>query len=195
MSFGLDYPVVSTGNLFTSIDPYNSANPNNGALNTPGAIYQAPINQALIGTKGPAPNNYYKYARYNPTVTQTLKTGPVLVYWKDETFQTVTGLYSESFTGGINGIAGWMLYNTTVNTAAVATDINGNFCWIQVGGLLVGAWVTTAAAAGASIYGAASTFGATGTTAANTAPPNVVAGWSLAAAASNLVDLYVPLLV
>jgi hypothetical protein len=118
----------------------------------------------------------------------------VLVYWKDETFTTTTGLASEAFSG-INNIAGWMLYNTTTTSAAVATDINGNFCWIQVGGLLVGAWVTAAAAADASIYGASSTFGATGTTAANTAPPNKVAGWSLAAAASNLVDLYVPLLV
>jgi hypothetical protein len=194
MSFGIDYPVISTGNLFTSIDPYVSTGINNGALNIPGAIYQAPINSATIATKGPAPNGYFKYVRYNPTVTQVLKTGPVLVYWKDETFTTTTGLASEAFSG-INNIAGWMLYNTTTTSAAVATDINGNYCWIQVGGLLVGAWVTAAAAADASIYGASSTFGATGTTAANTAPPNKVAGWSLAAAASNLVDLYVPLLV
>lgn len=194
MSFGIDFPVVSTGLLSTSIDPFVSTNLNNGALNIPGAIYQAPINSALIGTKGPAPNGYFKYVRYNPSVSQTLKNGAQLVYWKDETFTTVTGLYSESLTGTINDIAGWMLYNTTVNSAAVATDINGNYCWIQVGGLLVGAWVTAAAAADASIYGAASTFGATGTTAANTAPTNRVAGWSLAAAASNLVDLYVPFL-
>ena len=196
MSFGLDYPVITTGNLFTAIDPYvaTSVSSINGAQNTAGAIYQAPINQATIVTKGPAPNGYFKYVRYNPTVTQTLKNGPVLVYWKDETFTTVTGLYSEALVG-INGVAGWLLYNTTTTTGAVATDINGNWCWIQVGGLLVGAWVTAAAAAGASLYGAASTFGATGTTAASTAPPNVVAGWSLGAAASNLVDLQVPLLV
>ena len=191
--------MASTGNIFTAIDTYGATGTatvpplNNGALNVLGSVYQVPLNPANTGN-GVGSNAYVKYVRYNPTASQNLLGGPMICYWKDETFTTVTGLYSEALVG-INGVAGWLLYNTTVNTAAVATDINGNYCWIQVGGLLVGAWVTTAAASGASIYGAASTFGATGTTAANTAPPNVVAGWSLAASASNLVDLYVPLLV
>ena len=30
--FGIDYPVVSTGNIFTAIDTYNSAALNNGAV-------------------------------------------------------------------------------------------------------------------------------------------------------------------
>ena len=191
--FGIDYPVVSTGNIFTAIDTYNSAALNNGALNVLGSVYQVPLNPANTGA-GAGSNVYVKYVRYNPTASQNFLTGPVLVYWKDETFTTVTGLYSEAF-AGINNIAGWMLPNTTstgLTGANLATAMNGNFCFIQVGGFLSQAYVTAAAAAGASVYGAASTFGATGTTAASTAPPNTVAGWSLAAASSNLVDLYVP---
>jgi len=197
--FGIDYPKIGSANpltgqnLYTVIDPYNSALENNGAQQPLGSLYQAPLNPANTVTKGLGLNAYYKYVRYNPTVTQTLKNGPGLVYWKDETYTTVTALASEAFSG-INNVAGWLLYNTTTTSGAVATDINGNFCWILVGGLLVGAWVTAAAAADAAIFGASSTAFATGTTASGTAPTQKVAGWSLAAAASNLVDLYVPLL-
>lgn len=201
MGFGIDFPATGGQNPFsgrefsTSIDVFNSALENNGALQPLGSIYQTPLNPNQLPTaKGLGSNRYLKYVRYNPTVSQVLKNGPMLVYWKDETMTTVTPLASESFMG-INGVAGWLLYSTTANAAAVAADINGNFVWIQCGGFLSAAWVTAAAAAGASIYGAASTAFATGTTAANTAPPNVVAGWAQAAAVANLVDLYVPLLV
>ncbi len=199
MSLGIDYPKLGSANpitgqsYYTVIDTYNTAIENNGALQPLGSITFLPLNPASLTTSGIGLQQAYKYVRYNPTVTQTLKNGPALVYWKDETFTTVTPLASEAFSG-INNIAGWLLYNTTALSSATAAQINGNFCWICVGGLLAGAWVTAAAAADASIYGASSTAFATGTSASGTAPPQKVAGWSLAAAASNLVDLYVPLL-
>ena len=194
MAFGIDYPVISSGSAFTSIDPYNSALENNGAQNILGAIYQTPLSaNVLASAKGQGSNRYLKYVRYNPTASQALKTGPAIVYWKDETFTTVTPTSTESFMG-INGIAGWLLYNTTTTSAAVAADINGNYVFIHVGGFLANAWVTAATVAGLPILGAAGSF-ATGTVAANTAPTNAVAGWTQAAAASSLVDLFVPLLV
>lgn len=191
MSFGIDFVEVSSGSVYTTIDTYNSALLNNGATQLLGSIYQAPLVPANQSVAGGGSNQVFKYVRYNPTVSQALLTGPTLMYWKDETFTTVTGLYSEAF-AGINNIAGWLLYNTTALSTATAAQINGNFCYIQVGGFLGGAYVTAAAAAGAAIFGAASTFGATGTTAASSAPTNVVAGWALKAAASNLTDLWVP---
>lgn len=196
--FGIDFPDFSGGNpyvgqtAYSSIDTFNTALENNGALQPLGTIYQAPLNPDSIVTAGIGANVYLKYVRYNPTVTQVLKNGPMLMYWKDNTFTTVTGLASEAYEG-INNIAGWMLYNTTAVTGATAAQVNGNFIWLFVGGFLPGAWVT-AATAGDSIYGAASTFGATGHTAESTAPTNRVAGWALTTAASNLADLNVPLL-
>lgn len=199
MSFGLDFPATGGGNPYIAgtfsqqIDVFNSALENNGAMQPLGSIYQAPLNPAATTQNGIGSNRYLKYVRYNPTVTQAIKNGPGLVYWKDETLTTVTPLYSEAFMG-INGIAGWLLYNTTTVTGATAAQINGNFCWIHVGGFLSGAWTTNSGAAGSAVIGAASTAFATAAVAASTAPTNTVAGWQQAAAVSNLVDIYVPLI-
>lgn len=202
MSFGLDYPVITTGNVLTTIDSYvanATGNINgtqtltNGALNTPGALYQTQPSPATISANGVGSPRFLKYVRYNPTTTQVILTGPTLMYWKDETFTVVTGLAAEAF-GSINNIAGWLLPNSTASAANTAANMNGNWMWMHVGGFLAGAWVTTAAAAGASVYGLGTTYGATGGVASGAAQLQRVAGYALAAAASNLVDLYVPLL-
>lgn len=198
--FGIDYPKIGSANpltgqnLYTVIDPYNSALENNGALQPLGSLYQAPLNPAVIGAaaNGSGLNAYYKYVRYNPTVTQTLKTGPTLVYWKDKSFTIVTGLASEALS--LDLPAGWMLYNTTTTSGAVAADINGNYCWILVGGYLPGAWVTTGTAVGGAVIPSGSTFGATGYIAPSTAITDPVVGRVVTVAASNLSDLYVPFL-
>jgi hypothetical protein len=200
MSFGLDYPKIGSANpitgqnLYTVIDTYNTALENNGAQQPLGSIYQAPLNPAVIGTaaNGSGLNAYYKYVRYNPTVTQALKTGPVLTYWKDETFTTTTGLASEALS--LDLPAGWMLYNTTTLSSATAAQINGNFCWILVGGFLPGAWVTNGTAVGGAIIPSGTTFGATGYIAPSTNITDPVVGRVLTVAASNLSDLYVPFL-
>ena len=128
--------------------------------------------------------------------TQTIQTGPALVYWKDETFTTVTPLYSEAFLSAAapTGVAGWLLYNTTTLASAAASAINGNFAWIAVGGFVAGAYVT-AATAGDSLYGVSSGAAwATGHTVFGTAAPSKVAARALTTAATNLSDIYIPLL-
>ena len=207
MAFGLDFPdfgatnpITAGSTFYTAVDTYNTALENNGANQPLGSIYQAPLNPSNTTTKGIGANNYYKYVRYNPTVSQNFLAGPQLVYWKDKTFTTVTGLGSEALS--INLIAGWMLFNTTTTPLATgqtaaqqAALVNGNFVWIQVGGYLPGAYVTTGTAAGGVIIGASSTFGATGYIAPGSNVTNEVAGLVVTAASSNLSDLYIPLTV
>lgn len=193
MSIGIDYPVVSTGSVFTTIDTYNTALLNNGAQNVPGATYLEPLNPARVGTaaNGSGLQRYVKYVRYNPTASQAILTGPAPVYWKDETFTTVTGLLSESFLGVSNGFAGWLLYNTTTLSTATAAQINGNFCFICVGGFISGAISVAATAVGDALWGTTGAF-TVNRTAAGTAPVNRVAGWALTAVATGLSDIYVP---
>lgn len=206
MGFGLDFPEVSGGNpyvgnnLFATVDPFNAALENNGAANSLGSIYQAPLNldQVPVGSAANVPgiglNDYYKYVRYNPTTSEAIQAGPALVYWKDETFTTVTGLSTEAFINGPNGVAGWLLYNTTAVPGATAAQINGNFCWILVGGFLSLAYLGVAASAGASIEGTASGAAWLATTPATAG--NIVAAIALTASVSTafLADLYVPLI-
>lgn len=195
MSLGIDYPVTSTGNVYTSIDPYNAALLNNGASVNLGTIYAAPLNPAKVGAalNGSGLQNFFKYVRYNPTVSQAILSGPAPVYWKDETFTTVTGLYTEAVFQGANAFAGWLAYNTTTLSTATAAQINGNFCFIITGGFIPGAISVAATAAGDALFAAAT--GAAflvGRTAAGTAPANRVAGWALTAVAGGLSDIYVP---
>lgn len=208
MSFGIDYPNFGATNpltagttVYTAVDTYNTALENNGANQPLGSIYQAPLTLGVVGTatKGIGLNGYFKYVRYNPTVSQNFLTGPQLVYWKDNTFTTVTGLASEALS--LDLPAGWLLFNTTTTPLATgqtaaqqAALVNGNFVWIQVGGYLPGAYVTTGTAAGGVIIPASSTFGATGYIAPSTTITDPVVGRVIAAAASNLCDLYVPLI-
>jgi hypothetical protein len=199
MPLGPSYPKIGSANpitgqnLYTVIDTYNTALENNGALQPLGTTYEAPLNPASLTTAGIGLTAYYKYVRYNPTTTQTIQAGPALLYWKDETFTTVTPLYSEAYLSALqsSGIAGWLLYNTTSLSSAAASLINGNFCWMLIGGFLPGAYVT-AGTAGQGIYGVAT--GAAWATTTTAPAPARLAGLVLTAASSNLSDLYVPFL-
>ena len=204
--FGIDFPAFGSTNpltggssLYTAVDPYNTALENNGAFQPLGSLYQAPLNPANIVTTGIGQYNYYKYVRYNPTATQNFLTGPALVYWKDKTFTTVTGLASEALS--LDLPAGWMLFNTTTTplasgqtAAQQAALVNGNFVWIQVGGYLPAAYVTTGTAVGGAVIPSGTTFGATGYIAPSTNITDPVVGRVVTVAASNLSDLYLPFL-
>lgn len=198
---GLNFPVIDSGSALTTIDSYVTTNTNgnnsltNGAMNTPGGIYMTQPSPATISTNGVGSPRFLKYVRYNPTASQAILAGPAIVYWKDETFTVVTGLLSESFGGasGINNVAGWLLPNTTsVPSLSTATNINGNWCFIHIGGFLPNA-APTACTVGDSIYGATGAF-TTGHTATATASPQRVAAYALTTLASGLADLYVPFL-
>src|SRR5271157_5243073 len=91
-------------------DKYDSAQPLNGAQNPLG------IRTQFIDSKGR--EIYYKYVRLNATVFPTLAVGPV--YWKDNTFQVVTPVFTEGFNSA-NMVAG-VLLNIGLT--------NGNFTWI-----------------------------------------------------------------
>ena len=106
MGFGIDYPAFGSVNPltttlantpYTAIDTFNAALENNGASQLLGSLYQAPLVPTNSAANGGGLNSYLKYVRYNPTTSQTIQAGPALVYWKDETFTTVTGLASEAF--------------------------------------------------------------------------------------------------
>jgi hypothetical protein len=195
MSIGTDYPVVSTGSTLTSIDTFDATKLNNGAQNLLGQVYVIPLNADRVGAaaNGMGLQKYVKYVRYNPTVSQAILTGPGIVYWKDETFTTVTGLLSESFTGNANSVAGWLQYNTTTLATATAAQINGNFCFIAVGGFLAGAVSVAATAVGDTLFGLAGAF-TVNRVAAGTAFTFRPAAYALTAVAAGLSDLYIPFL-
>jgi len=201
MSFGIDYPVLTTGSAYTSIDLYGSslnaqnvgANPANGAYNTPGAIYSVQPSVGSLSTNGIGSQRFVKYVRYNPTASVAMVAGPAPVYWKDSTYTVVTPTLSEALGANANSFAGWLLPNTTSFAGLTAAQLNGNFCFIHVGGFLPACIAPAGTAIGDAIIGAAGSF--TGArVAAGTAPTNLVAGWARSAIAGGLADIYTPLL-
>lgn len=205
---GLNYPVINTGAALTTIDTFiastatnsnGTQNLTNGALNTPGAIYMAQPTPFAVAPNGEGSPRFVKYVRYNPTASQTIQAGPSVVYWKDETFTVVTGLASEAFGGAtlsLNMIAGWLLPNTTALPGlSTASVLNGNWCFIHVGGFLAGAYMAAAATVGQKITVSASATAFTPTLTAVGTPAALsqVAGYVLTAStAANLSDIYVP---
>lgn len=86
------------------------------------------------------------------------QSAPAPVYWTDNTFTTVTGVESESLLG-LNGIAGYLMLNTTSVSTLTATILNGTSARpsqviIQVAGLLTGAIAPASTVAGDWIIGA-----------------------------------------
>lgn len=171
MSAGLDYPVVSTGNVFTAIDTYTATStvnqtipPSqtalpNGAYNYPGQAYLLPISTfGLQNQNGQGAPLVVRYVRYNSTANPALLAVPAPVYWKDETFTVVTGVFSEGQTAGAASLAGWLLPNTASVSGLTAAILNGNWCFIAVSGFLAGAASVAGAASGATIIGASGNF-------------------------------------
>ena len=196
MALQYEFPVVSTGSLYTAIDTYGStistqpptnipSNPN-GALNPLGAAF-------LIAPGSPlySPAQFYpggslnsngwgaplvvRYVRYNSTTNANLLAYPAPVYWTDETYTTVTGTFSEgnpASTGNLNSLAGWLLPNYTslgLTAAKAATALNGNFCFIATKGFVPAAAVVASTAVGDAIIGASGNFTVT-RTASGSAP-------------------------
>lgn len=146
------YVRISTGNLFTALD--------NNALNTVGCIYSPPANQALPqSTKGQGAQPVVKYVQYKSTSQPAPEPAPAPVYWADESFTVVTGNAAEAFfvSGAVGPcVAGYLLPNTTSVPTLTAAILQSTYCWIQIGGLLVGAFAPstqTSAGQGNFIYG------------------------------------------
>jgi hypothetical protein len=119
-----------------------------------------------------------KYVRYNSTANPAISAAPAVVYYTDETGTTVTGVPTEANggvgNGNINMCAGVLLYNTTTSGltgAASATALNGNWCWIQVGGLSPAVKVVTGLVGSTYLASPGTNFTVTNQAAATNAYP------------------------
>lgn len=181
---------ITTGNVRTTID--SSTVPANGVPRQPlGTIYSPPVNAgAAIGSGYGAPP-VYKYVQYNSTANPSVQAAPAPVYWKDETFTVVTGVFSESFLAAAGSAAGYLMPNSTDYSGLTAAILNGNWVWIQIAGWLQAGLVpSTTPGAGSTIVASAGNWTATGV-AAGTAPTSRVMGMQLAAAVSSACDILV----
>lgn len=209
-----EFPLVTTGNMYTAIDTYSStittqppinvpSNPN-AAQNPIGAVYVLPQNNQvfngspgiLYGAKGWGGLVVVRYVRYNSTTNAALLSAPAPVYWTDETYTTVSGTFSEgnpASTGNMNSFAGYILVNSTslnVTGAAGATALNGNFCFLVTRGFIPNAYVPASTAVGDSLTGTAGNFTLT-RTASGTAPISLRCAIAQSAIASGVADVLV----
>jgi hypothetical protein len=138
------YVRISSGNVTTTLDA--------SARNTLGCIYSPPPpTTAVTSAKGYGAQPVFKYVYYNSTANPAPVAAPAPVYWTDESFTTVTGVTTEAYSAGTGvtgvAIAGYLMPNTTALSTLTAAQLNQSYVWIQIGGLLVGAYAPTAGAA------------------------------------------------
>jgi hypothetical protein len=164
-----EMPVVSSNlaigyGVYGTCDTYSTSLPNNGALNPVGSVRTIPapaqsgLALAPAGMASSSAGGYgcyltVKYVRYKSTANPAMVAGPAPVYYTDETFTTVSGVYSEgnpAATGEVNSAAGWLLLNTaTASTTGTgigslisATILNGNYVFIAVMGFVPLCWIS-----------------------------------------------------
>jgi hypothetical protein len=171
-----EYPVIGPNplnNVFGVVDPYNTALPNNGALNPLGSVWIVPSasqggNTLLATSTGYGSFLVVKYLRYSSTANAAVVAGPAPVYYTDETFTTVTGTYTEgniAGTGSQASVAGLMLPNKgTVTgvglgtTAFTATLLNGNYVFVAVAGFVPSCYISTGTQGSGLTAGASGAF-------------------------------------
>lgn len=209
MSAGLDFAVVSTGNVYTAIDTYTATSSTsqtiantygpypNGAMNLPGQAYLTPLVPGqLSSAKGQGAPLVVRYVRYNSTANPNLLASPGVVYWTDETFTTVSGVFTEgnpSATGNLNSLAGLLLVSSTslgLTGAQAAAALNGNWCFIATSGFVPGASVVALTATGDALVGAAGNF-VNARVASGTAPTSKRILQALTAIAGGVADVLV----
>lgn len=195
------YPVITSnlvfGNgIFGTADPFDSTKQNNNAQNPLGELFYLQPGEGGVQSTGNGKGSglWVKYVLYKSTDTTAVKTGPALVYWTDETYTQVTDVQSESLLGNANGIAGWLMPNTTAlgTTAFTITVLrnggNGSYVFIGLQGFIAGAVSVGSTAAGDALIGSGTAW-TPARVAAGTAPTNVVGAWALTAVASGLSDI------
>lgn len=210
MSLGTEFPVIGSNalnNVFGVVDPYVSSTapnsqytPTNGALNPLGAVYTLPIPapanggpSALATVGGYGSFLTVKYVRYQSTANPATVAGPAPVYYTDETFTTVSGVYSEAVTTGSSAIAGFMLANkgtvtgVGLGTGFTAAVLNGNYVFVAIAGFVPSCYLA-AGAQGNSLTGASGNF-----TVAVTTGVLRPCGYVWGAVTSNIGDVLVTL--
>lgn len=165
MALTTEFPMISSNlkvglGMYGTADPYNATLQNNGALNPLGALYFAPspsqgAGSILPTTPGYASGLWCRYVKYLSTANPATVVGPAPVYYTDETFTTVSGVFSEgnpAATGSSQSIAGWLLPNSGVvagvglgTTLFTNTILNnnglGSYVWIGLLGFIPKAFV------------------------------------------------------
>jgi len=207
-----EFPVISTGNLYTAIDTYAStvstqppintpSNPN-GALNPAGSLFLLTYGASsgpsiLYAGKGWGAPLMVRYVRYSSTANPNLLATPAPVYWTDETFTTVSGVFSEgnpAATGNLNSLAGILLVNSAslgLSAAAAATALNGNWCFIVTKGWLSGVTVPGSTAVGDSLTGTSGNFTMTRTASGSASPSSHYLQALTAISGANTADVLV----
>jgi hypothetical protein len=167
----------------------------NGAYATLGQAYLAPVNPALLSAaaNGQGAPLVLRYVRYNSTANPAPLAYPAAVYWTDETFTTVTGVFSEgnpAATGNLNSLAGVLLVNSTTVSGLTATLLNGNYVWIATSGFVKGVAVPASTAIGDSLTGTSGNF-LLARTASGTAPISKRILQALTAVSATVADCLV----
>jgi hypothetical protein len=199
-----EMPVIGPnplGNVYGVVDAYNTALPNNGALNPLGSVWTIPSpsqggNTTLATATGYGSFLTVKYVRYNSTANAAVVAGPAIVYYTDETFTTVSGTFTEgnpTGTGSTSAVAGFMLPNKgTVagiglgTTAFTAALLNTNYVFIAVEGFVPSASLGFAGTQNNPIMGGAGAF-----ITALTTGVNRTAGYIWGAVTSQVADVLV----
>ena len=98
---------------------------------------------------------------------------PAPVYWTDETFTTVSAVYSEAYNSiGNQMIAGYLMANYASLPKATLAQLLGGYVFVQVAGFLKAAWgPTTTPGSGYNITGSTGTFTSTGSASAPATRP------------------------
>jgi len=178
---------VTTGNVRTTMDIYDTTKPANGAQNPLGTLYYAV--EAVSAANPNGVPTVYRYVRYNSTANPAVQANPVAVWWADATFTTVTGKLSEAWGAmGASAFAGIIMPNSTDISGLTAAKLNGNFVWIAVHGY-VKAVLSAASAAGDKLMAAAADFNTTGgltNVAVGVAATSRIAAYAAAASPSDV---------
>lgn len=173
-----EMPIIgpnSLNNVFGVVDTYSTTSTYNGqlngALNPLGSLWTIPSpsqggNTILATAAGYGSFLTVKYVRYNSTANPAMVAGPAVVYYTDETFTTVSGVFSEgnvTGTGSASSVAGVLLPNTGsvagvgLGTGVTAALLNGNYVFIAVAGF-VPSCVISSGTQGSGVSGASGNF-------------------------------------
>lgn len=167
---------------------------NLGEVQVLGQRYFGVDNETAANPYGsPAIYQLVQYLATSATTTADLTTAgaPAPVWWTDDTFTTVSGIYSEGI--NLNIPAGYLMPNVIDIPGLTAADLLGGQCLIQVAGYLEGAYFSNtggAAGVGNFIAPVAGTFTSKGY-ASGTASGYNNFGTQLTALTAGLCDVLV----
>lgn len=159
---------------------------NLGEIQVPGQRYFSVGNATAANPYGS--ETIYKLVTYKSTAQPAPTSAPAPVYFTDNTYSVVSGVESESLIG-LNGIAGYLMVNTTSYSGLSATLLQGAQVLIAVAGRLVGGVSPASIVAGDYIIGASGNW-TPARVAQGTAPGYKTYGVAETAVASGLCNIW-----